>query len=605
MYSGSELPEEIADGHYKGDINISTLDLATSKYTKTKCCIDAHNDMFVELIDSGSLKLRKDISLFVISISATTPTTYFHRHARIGSSSGKVVYLQKVIPLSKVPGSRKNMAWSLTARVFDVKAGKAHSATFGQKAKPWETATQCHVTCEKFLDTLTGGHTLIDPEARKRALAAPSGSKGPDPSTFSRFVGIDPLWSTASATDSPTKLVNAVRAASTKKKAIAVAKPTPSVVKSTPCVAKPAPSVTKLVSSGAKSTSSVVKPPIVTKPAALVLDTSTSDDGSVVTVVEAQAVIPAKPAKAASKRSLGEAGSTSRTCKIPKFVPKPAPLVEQTSRESGSSGRQEFLTLSASSSMDQLDDQDNCHLDERSAHKVNPQRAPTPSKSSTFHARPPMNFIDIKSRDFDTVLQRAQFHLNDLPKSLERFNREWSQLEGEGTLIQKFLKTPRIVNEAKKDVARFTAKGFQTSFEEALHRRGLKDAVNAHRLSLLKLGNAMDHTYFATNMAMEVRNDKIELLKMATEVVDSGVISDKFRDYVRHLQADIPADERALDSLVGTAQVLHEIRPVSCAGGSENVDEAERYRVLRETHVKRLAHEAAEAAMDEQSSDKE
>ena len=115
----------------------------------------------------------------------------------------------------------------------------------------------------------------------------------------------------------------------------------------------------------------------------------------------------------------------------------------------------------------------------------------------------------------------------------------------------------------------------------------------------------MDHTYIATNMAMEVRNDKLELLKLATEVVDSGVISDKFRDYVRNLQADIPADERALDSLVGTAQLLHEIRPVSCAGGSENVDEAERYRVLREEHVKRLAHEAAEAAMDEQGSDKE
>ena len=141
--------------------------------------------------------------------------------------------------------------------------------------------------------------------------------------------------------------------------------------------------------------------------------------------------------------------------------------------------------------------------------------------------------------------------------------------------------------------------GNDSSYNETLYRRGLKECVNAHRLTLLKLNNAVDYTNVTTNMAMEARHDKLQFTALAANVVETGVISDEFREYVKGLQAVQHSDRRELNTLVRSAQTLHEIRPISCAGGSENAEEALRYREIREFHVARLASEAAEAAGNE------
>ena len=248
--------------------------------------------------------------------------------------------------------------------------------------------------------------------------------------------------------------------------------------------------------------------------------------------------------------------------------------------------------------MDLSDAQGTSHFEKPKARQVTPlSAAPTSLPAAT--SKKPLNFLEFGARDFDTVLQRARFHVDDLGKSEERLQREWDQIQGPGTLVRKYLKQSRITDEVKADSARFAKAGHTSSYNETLYRRGLKECVNAHRLTLLKLNNAVDYTNITTNMAMEAQHDKLQFTALAAKVVETGVISDEFRAYIQSMQEDHHNDRRALNALVQSAQALHEIRPISCPGDSENADEAIRYREIREFHVARLAREAAEKAGNE------
>ena len=591
MFCGTDkydVPELIADGSVKAMMQVTPNGLLLSNCKEAKCCSEEHVDAFVALLKSGDLEPNEGMGLFAISITAITPREYVHRHARLERHSGKVVYLEHSIPLSKIYGSNKSeRRWSLTARTYDVAVRREHTAVYSKKQQPGQSDYDCHKDCLKFLDTLCGGHALINWMGRRDAQAQtrtriPAGK-------YTRQISVDPLWATVVG-KKPSAKKSIVTSVGDSKQAVPAVKP-----------AMPAP------------------PLLQAKREALEEDDLASTDDEMTTVVAAEPFATVKPPQApvkvtpvaskvtphapkatttaAPKRVAKSSKIVHKTCKIRKFAPKPAPIVEQTSRDSASSGRQEGLTLSASSSMDLSDAQGTSHVEEQNARQVTPPSA-TPSSSAAVTPKP-ANFLAFGARDFDTVLHRARFHVDDLPKSEERLQREWRQIEGKGTLVQKYLKQDRIVDEAKVDAANFARKGYQSSYNETLYRRGLKECINAHRLTLLKLNNAVDYTNITTNMAMEARHDKLQFTALAAKVVESGVISDEFREYVQAMQADDNNDRRALNTLVRSAQALHEVRPISCAGGSENVEEALRYREIREFHVARLASEAAEEAADE------
>ena len=588
MFCGSDkyaVPDCISDGNFVGaELDITANGLLLSNCKEAKCCSEEHVAAFVDLLQSGNLEPHEQMGLFAISITAITPREYVHRHARIERGSGKVVYIEHSLPLSTIYGRNKSeRRWSLTARHYDVAVRKEHTANFAKKQQPGQSDSDCHKDCMQFLDTLCGGHPLINWMGRRDAK---SRTKVRVPaSSYTRQISVDPLWAKAVGWKSSAKKP-IVPSGVDSKQAVPVVK-----------IAAPAP------------------PLLQAKREALVEDDLASTDNEMDTVVAAEPFDLVKPPKApakvtpvaskvtpsapkattsaASKRIAKPSKIVHKTCKIRKFAPKPAPLVEQTSRDSASSGRQEFLTLSASSSMDLSDVQGTSHHEEPKARQVTPPSAkPTSSAAATPQ---PANFLAFGARDFDTVLHRARFHVADLPKSEERLQREWRQIDGKGTLVQKYLKQDRIVDEAKIDAANFARKGNTSSFNETLYRRGLKECVNAHRLTLLKLNNAVDYTNVTTNMAMEARHDKLQFTTLAAKVCETGVITDEFREYVKGMQADHHNDRRALNSLVRSAQTLHEIRPLSCAGGSENAEEALRYREIREFHVARLASEAPEA----------
>ena len=575
MFCGTDkrdVPDFIADGFVGADLKITPSGLLLSNCKEAKCCSEEHVAAFVDLLKSGDLQPNEKMGLFAISITAITPREYVHRHARIERHSGKVVYIEHSLPLSKIYGSNKSeRRWSLTARTFDVAVQKEHTATFSRKQQPGQSEHDCHKDCMRFLDTLSGGHSLINWMGRRDAKARTK-VRVP-PSSYTRQLLVDPLWATVVGRKVVPKKASTV---------VKTAKPAPPLLQTK----REALEKDDLASTGDEMDTVVAAEPF---------DLVKSPKAPTQVNHVAPKVTPPAPKSAplaAPKRAAKSAVITHKVCKIPKVAPKPAPLVEQTSRDSASSGRQEFLTLSASSSMDLTDAQGTSHFEEPKARQVTPLSAqPTSSAAATPK---PANFLAFGARDFDTVLHRARFHLDDLPKSEERLQREWKQIEGKGTLVQKYLKQDRIVDEAKIDAANFARKGNQSSFNETLYRRGLKECVNAHRLTLLKLNNAVDYTNVTTNMAMEARHDKLQFTTLAAKVCETGVITDEFREYVKGMQADHQNDRRALNALVRSAQTLHEIRPLSCAGGSDNVEEALRYRDIREFHVARLDREAPE-----------
>ena len=589
MFCGNDkyaVPDCISDGNFVGaELNITPNGLLLSNCKEAKCCSEEHVAAFVDLLQSGNLEPHEQMGLFAISITAITPREYVHRHARIERGSGKVIYIEHSLPLSKIYGRNKSeRRWSLTARHYDVAVRKEHTANFAKKQQPGQSDSDCHKDCMQFLDTLCGGHPLINWMGRRDAK---SRTKVRVPaSSYTRQISVDPLWAKAVGWKSSAKKP-IVPSGVDSKQAVPVVK-----------ITAPAP------------------PLLQAKREALEEDDLASTDDEMDTVVAAEPFDLVKPPQAPAKvtpvaskvtplarksvplatpKRVVKSHVSHKVCKIPKLAP--APPVEQTSRESASSGRQEFLTLSASSSMDLTDAQGTSHVEEPKARQVTPPSAMTSSSAATTPK--PANFLAFGARDFDTVLHRARFHVEDFSKSEERLQREWRQIEGKGTLIRKYLNQDRIIDEVKVDAANFARKGNQSSYNETLYRRGLKECINAHRLTLLKLNNAVDYTNITTNMAMEARHDKLQFTALAAKVVESGVISDEFREYVQAMQADDNNDRRALNTLVRSAQALHEVRPISCAGGSENVEEALRYREIREFHVARLASEAAEEAADE------
>ena len=589
MFAGNNIPDFILDGRPEAAVKITPLGLTLSGYKEAKCCSEEQISAFDAMLKSGDLKPQDGMGLFAITLTATTPREYIHRHARIELGTNKVVYIEHSLPLSKIPESKPQRRWTLSANIFDVSVGKSHSVTYSMKATRGVSDRDCHLECVKFLDTLCGGHALVNWMGRRDAK---SKSVRVARTEYTRLVTVDPLWATVAA-----------------RKALSLPEKKVSAADKKSPVSRPFTPVLP---------ASMPAPPLLqTKREALEEDDLASTDEEMSTVVAAEPFVAVPkaptqvnhvapkvtPASQAPPKRLVEKSSRIKhgVCKIPKLAPAPEPVVEQMSRDSASSGRQEFLTLSASSSMDLRDAQGTSHFEEPRAHQVTPSSA-APTSSAAAAPTKPANFLKFGARDFDTVLLRARFHVDDMEKSEERLQREWSQIEGPGTLVKKYLNQSRILDEVKADSARFARKGNTSSYNETLYRRGLKECVNAHRLTLLKLNNAIDYTSITTNMAMEARHDKLQFTTLAAKVVESGEISDEFREYVKGMQADHHNDRRALNVLVESAQALHEIRPISCPGGSENAEEALRYREIREFHVARLASEAAEEADKEPTS---